>query len=705
MQSYPRSLARTGVQDIAPWRPETDIQCDFVMVYGTDHLEERIRTWKEHGYEIHLMTGVSWGEYQDYLYGRFDGIDHHDEGQTDRRGHEINHGKDVPYMVPSLAFSHYLVSRLKHAVDCGITSIHLEEPEFWTRAGYSEAFRREWQIYYGEPWRDPATDADAAYRCGKLKQYLYTRMLDRLCSELKEYAMTKYGSLLRFYVPTHSLINYSQWGIVSPESALLDLPAIDGYIAQIWTGTSRTPNCYEGVRAERTFETAFLEYGVMQELVRGTGRRMWFLQDPVEDLPTHTWSDYRYNYYRTLIAALMHPKISDYEVAPWPSRVFCHPYPNDGDAAPSTIPAEYQTNLLTVMQTLRNMNQEPVYWEHDTQPIGVLLADSAMFQRHFHDGIDMHDFDRDWDAFYGLSLPLLKRGLPIRPVQLDNVRRISGYLNEYRILVLSYEFMKPEYPDLHPALAQWVREGGVLIYVGDGSDTFHTVRHWWNSTGASYANPAEHLTETLGLGRTPAPGCYPIGEGFFCLLGEAPTALARSGEKAENYRAAVRDVMAKAGMAWEERTDMILHRGPYVITAVMEDEAAVPVTLAGNCINLLEADLPHVKDPILAPGSVGLWYDLATLSATAENEILAAAARLDDLQADSDTGTLTFRATCTGNSICAIRIRDHRKPCGVSASTEGKEIAVTCTPDPDSSTYLLRFPNATEGVTVTIRYA
>ena len=85
------------------------------------------------------------------------------------------------------------------------------------------------------------------------------------------------------------------WGqeIVSPESSLLDLPGIDGYIAQVWTGTSRTENTYEGETKERTFETAYLEYGVMQELVRGTNRRMWFLADPIEDNPRHDWNDYR----------------------------------------------------------------------------------------------------------------------------------------------------------------------------------------------------------------------------------------------------------------------------------------------------------------------------------------------------------------------------------------------------------------------------
>jgi len=38
------------------------------------------------------MTGVAWGNYQDYLYERFDGKRHVDEAQTDRWGNVISHG-------------------------------------------------------------------------------------------------------------------------------------------------------------------------------------------------------------------------------------------------------------------------------------------------------------------------------------------------------------------------------------------------------------------------------------------------------------------------------------------------------------------------------------------------------------------------------------------------------------------------------------
>ena len=106
MREYDRREERTGVQESRDFDPVFDVQSDFVMVYGLHDLKNRIKKWKKAGYVIHLMTGVSWGNYQDYLYGKFDGIDRHDEGQRRRDGSERSHGKDVPYMVPSNSFAH-----------------------------------------------------------------------------------------------------------------------------------------------------------------------------------------------------------------------------------------------------------------------------------------------------------------------------------------------------------------------------------------------------------------------------------------------------------------------------------------------------------------------------------------------------------------------------------------------------------------------
>ena len=199
----------TGYQEHSPFRPSIDLMCDFVMVYGIDDtMPQRVRQYADAGYVVHLMTGIAWGEYQDYLDGKWDGRKHWDEGQVERSGKDVIHGPTVPYMVPTVAFTDYITERLKIAVDCGVAAIHLEEPEFWDRSGYSEAFKREYEIRYHEPFRPQHLDVDSHYRTAQLKAELYARALSRASQSVKEYAKVRYNRDLRFYVPTHSLINY-----------------------------------------------------------------------------------------------------------------------------------------------------------------------------------------------------------------------------------------------------------------------------------------------------------------------------------------------------------------------------------------------------------------------------------------------------------------------------------------------------------------
>lgn len=120
---------------------------------------------------------------------------------------------------------------------------------------------------------------------------MFYRALNKCFTYAKAYGKTK-GLDVRCYVPTHSLINYSQWQIISPEASLASLDCVDGYIGQVWTGTSRTPNYYNGVEKERVFETAFLEYGYMESMTAPTNRKVFFLTDPIEDRP-RDWQDFK----------------------------------------------------------------------------------------------------------------------------------------------------------------------------------------------------------------------------------------------------------------------------------------------------------------------------------------------------------------------------------------------------------------------------
>ncbi|MFH1741981.1 MAG: hypothetical protein ABIH23_23515, partial [bacterium] len=272
---------QTCFQTASPWTLELDLRSDVAIVYGVNSsLESRLASWRDRGYRVHLMTGVAWGGYVDYLDGRFDGKEHWDEGQVERNGEMIMHGPKVPYMVPTASFAEYLAGLVKRAVKAGVTSVHLEEPEFWARGGYSEGFKKEWQDYYGEPWQPPHFSPEATWRSSKLKYHLYFRTLEYVFKEAKQFSESL-GHRVPCYVPTHSLLNYSTWAIVSPESSLANLEGMDGYIGQVWTGTSRTPTLYNGVRKERTFENAFLEYGSLVGMTRPTGRRVYFLTDPI----------------------------------------------------------------------------------------------------------------------------------------------------------------------------------------------------------------------------------------------------------------------------------------------------------------------------------------------------------------------------------------------------------------------------------------
>ncbi|ULT39158.1 hypothetical protein KRR40_29655 [Niabella defluvii] len=150
--------------------------------------------------------------------GQYDGKTHLNEGQVDRNGDTIWHGKNVPYIVPSADYLKYLKTHLKRAIDAGVTAIHLEEPEFWARAGYSEAFKKEWKNFYNTAWQAQHESPEATYLSSKLKYQLYYNALKDCFAYIKSYSKS-IGREVQCYVPTHSLINYSSWRIVSRKQA------------------------------------------------------------------------------------------------------------------------------------------------------------------------------------------------------------------------------------------------------------------------------------------------------------------------------------------------------------------------------------------------------------------------------------------------------------------------------------------------------
>jgi hypothetical protein len=599
-----QSLERTCFQTGGSYSDTANLRSDVAIVYGIDpKLPERIQTWRDRGYRIHVMTGVSWGHYQDYLYGRFDGVNHEDEAQTERNGKKISHGGDVYYMCPGTNYGKFLAVGVQRALDAGAEAIHLEEPEFWVRGGYEEGFKREWKSYYNEDWLAPHSSPDAQWRASKLKYFLYRRALQQVFDHVTAFNK-RTGKHVRCYVPTHSLINYAHWRIVSPESSLARLNGCDGYIAQVWTGTARTPNVYQGKLKERTFETAFLEYGAMQNLVRSTGRGVWYLNDPIEDNPRHDWNDYQRNWESTLVASLFQPEVWQYEVAPWPERIFTGRYPH-GSKEATAIPPAYATELQVVFNALNDMKQARVEWDGAAAGIGVIVSDSLMFQRGENESSDPH-----MSHLYGLAMPFLKRGMPITPVQLENVT-VPKYLNSFRFLMLSYHGQKPLSPDVHEPLAQWVRNGGVLMVVDDDSDPYNQIREWWNSDGLKFATPREHLFKVLDAKPKEGGELLAIGKGALCFIRRNPAAMAQNVSEEtllmQSFRMATR---YKAAVA-QEANYLKLRRGPYIIAAGLdesiEDDSKV---IEGRYISLFDPELRLRRKISIDPGTRHFLVDL-----------------------------------------------------------------------------------------------
>lgn len=617
-----QSEERTCFQTSKFWSPQGNLRSDVALVYhiGKD-LPQRLDSWRNRGYKVHVMTGVAWGDYQDFLYGTYDGVNHEDYVQTDRNGKKIGHGGDVYYMCPSETYGGYLSVGIERALDAGAEAVHLEEPEFWARAGYSEGFKREWKSHFGSDWMPPHESVDGQWKSSQLKYFLYRRALTQIFERVAAWNQ-KHGKQVRCYVPTHSLLNYAHWCIVSPQSSLAQIDGCDGYIAQVWTGTARTPNYFRGIRAERTFETAFLEYAAMQNLVRSTGRRVWYLNDPIEDNPRHDWNDYQKNWESTLVASLLQPEVWHYEVAPWPERIFGGTYPRDAPKEKQqTIPPHYATELQVVMNELNNMNQPEVQWQSGMAGVGVVVSDSLMFQRE-----QPTPSDPNMAHFYGQALPLLKRGILAEPVQLENMG-IKGILDRFKVLSLSYQGQKPLSRDVHVALAQWVKQGGVLVVCDDDSDPYNHVKEWWNEQGKTKIIPRQQLFAELGINDADFPQSaitLPVEKGFVQWVKKNPVQFALSQQADDQWAATIQSACGRAGLNWTPSNHILLRRGPYVIASGL---AQSPVgekvqRIAGRFINLLDHQLSYQQEIQIQPLTRAWYLDLTKMKLT-EGQLLA----------------------------------------------------------------------------------
>jgi hypothetical protein len=435
----------------------------------------------------------------------------------------------------------------------------------------------------------------------------------------------------------------------------------------------------------------------MESMTAPTGRKMFFLTDPIEDWP-RDWVDYKKNYQATFTAQLLYPNIANYEVMPWPERIYEGLYKTSRDSdKKERIPRHYSTQMQVMINSLNSM---PLSGNKVTGSggISVLMANSLMFQRFpTHAGYE----DPQLANFYGQALPFLKRGVPIKTVHIENL----GYkeaLAETKVLLMSYSNMKPLSPEAHTHIAQWVKAGGTLVYSGRDDDPFQTVSEWWNTGENKYTAPSNHLFELMNIPPSTEEGEYTFGKGTVYVLRADPKEFVLKTGNDKQLIDVVKRMYEQKAHAGKLlfKNNFYLERGVYDLVAVLDENIDnKPYLIKGNLIDLFDPKLPVYKQKSIQPGEQAYFLNIDRVKNKQKPQVLAAASRIYDEKAGKNS--YSFIAKSPANTTNVSRVLLPGKP--VSVLVNGKE-ELTGAWDRQTKTYLLEFENSPEGVSVTFKW-
>jgi hypothetical protein len=436
----------------------------------------------------------------------------------------------------------------------------------------------------------------------------------------------------------------------------------------------------------------------MLSMTAPTSRKIYFLTDPIEDYP-RTWDDYKQNYQATYTAELMYPSVDNFEVMPWPNRIYQGKFKLANSTEKQPISPAYATQMQVMVNALNEMPASS-NTINGSKGIGVLVGNSMMFQRFpVHNNYD----DPQLSNFYGMVMPLLKRGIPVETVHMENLG-FAGTLKNIKVLVMSYANMKPQTAVVNDQLAQWVKDGGRLIYYGTDTDPFQTVKEWWNTNGKNYATPSAHLFEQLHISAA-GKESYSYGKGTVTIVKQDPKELVLTAGGDENFMRIVKSNYESATSKGSLQTNnyFYLERGPYDIASVMEEGvSAEPLHIHGLVIDMFDPALPVLEEKIVLPGQQSLLYDLKRVKQKNIAQVLCAASRVYDENRNGNQYSFITKSPSNTNNV--MRILLPVKPASViTRDNEGKVIESKSEWDEVSHTILLQFINSADGIQVEIR--
>lgn len=693
--SSPYLNVKTFFQTNSAFDPRLAIATDGVVVHqhGADltALANVVNSWGAEGYQMGRMFFSDSDATNTYWTGRWDGTPRPDEVERNAAGEPILCAGIRPYMLATAGWTRYLEEMALASMEAGAVAILPEEPLAHVTSGYEEAFKALWQTRYGRPWEAGHSSPRAHFLTAQLKEELYLQLVQRL-GESSKTAARRAGRTVSYIIPVHSLYSNIAAQLVAPLGSSVAIPQIDGYVGQVWTGPVRWVSANSGWPGPAFFGCAYALYDYFSGLVRGTDQAMWLLVDPVEDDPSHSWTDYEAWYRHCVVAKLMQRDTAMYEVAPWPDRIFL-PGGSTGGGTPA--PEEFREIMLSVMQAQQEITPGGAWFMLDenapTEGVGVVVSDTAMWYPAEPPVLA---------GLFGMLLPLIQNGVPVSTCVLERTPD-AGYLDHFKVLVLSYDEQVPIDPVMNTAIATWVQRGGSLIVLGAGCE-LNDPSLWWTKQGTP--DPLTHLMENLGI-ITSDEGETVCGKGHVFRYALSPRRFVDPKAAANEYLPLVDHALRQAGVkeGLVAPGYFCMRRGPFLMAHALQK----PLKLAGPLVDLLDPDLTVLDAVELTPGKSGLYRDVessmrADVVGQTRPTVLHATHRLIEDQFTGKTSRIVIRGPAETPAVVRLHLAG-RKPVDISAkNSEGAELATDSLVE--GETLWLRFPNSPKGSVATITW-
>jgi hypothetical protein len=684
--------AKTIFQTNCAYDARIAIAADGVIVHRHGiPFEQAVESWRQHGFAVGRMFFADSDAANVYWTGKWDGTPHPEDVERDRTGQVVKCAGVRPYMLPTEGWIRYLEEMTDKSLEAGANAILPEEPLAHVFTGYEKSFRRLWKDRYKEPWQPQDASAAARFLTAQLKNELYLKLEERLLRRTKQFGRAAHKDTA-FVLPIHSLYSNIAAQLVAPLGTSANLPGVDGYIGQIWTGpVNWALGCYDSPR-KSFFASAYVLYDYFTQLTVQSDKKLWLLVDPVEDNPAHKWSEFAEWYKHCIVAMLLMDDVDSYEIMPWPDRIFL---PGYGTGGGTPAPEDYRTTILAVTQVLQEIPAGGT-WIRDTGSggpkgatargrIGVAVSDTLMWQPLKQPRLQ---------GVYSMLSPLVERGIPVSSFILERVED-QAYLSRFKVIVLSYESFKPVRGSMNAALARWVRGGGVLIVLGkDGDELDRCEDFWWHQAG--FKSPLCHLLAQLGSRGKPNAS-WKLGAGYVFRNDISPTEFANPTVADKIYLPLLDAARRKAGQSTIATPGSFMRRGPFIIAHAEGDS----IRLSGRFIDVFDPNLSLCDAIQLAPGQSGLYRDVANEMNESRPALLHTTHRLTSQEYKNGVLRFSISGPAGTPAVARAYLPGSRHPQVTAAGSNGEPVEITMQIQGD--TLFLRFPNNPSGVTVEIQ--